>query len=55
MDLKQIKTKYSGQDVPQWELDRLEPQITAAVANADAPKRRGRPPNVKPETEVTPE
>jgi hypothetical protein len=39
MNLQELKRKYSGQAIPQWELDALEKP-------AEAPKR-GRPPNVE--------
>ena len=48
--LKQLKAKYSGQEVPQWELDALE-----KPAEAEAPKRRGRPPNAVKTEEVNDE
>lgn len=40
MDLKELKRKYSGGVVPQWELDKLE--APAGAAEPDKPKR-GRP------------
>lgn len=48
LTLKQLKAKYSGQEVPDWELAAnglKEPQ-----AEAEAPKRRGRPPKVEDPT-----
>ena len=47
MNLQELKRKYSGQAIPQWELDAIK-----KPAEPEAPKRRGRPPKVE---EPTPE
>lgn len=51
--LKALKVKYSGQAVPQWEIDALGGN--KQETNGDEPKRRGRPPKAEapnePETE----
>lgn len=44
--MKALKVKYSGQAVPQWEIDLLKPE-----APVEEPKRRGRP----SKAETTPE
>ncbi len=44
LTLKQLKQKYSGQEVPEWEL--VVNGLKGAPAESEAPKRRGRPPKV---------
>ncbi len=52
--MKALKTKYSGQAVPQWEIDALGVAPSPEAAE-EAPKRRGRTPKAEnpnePETE----
>lgn len=45
MTLKQLKAKYSGQTVPEWEL--IANGLKDDAQSEDAPKRRGRPPKVQ--------
>jgi hypothetical protein len=49
MTLKQLKAKYSGQTVPEWEL--IANGLKEGTSTEDAPKRRGRPPNKVEDTE----
>lgn len=50
--LKQLKEKYSGQAVPDWEFvdAGLKPATVEAAIEAEPPKRRGRPPKAMNET-----
>ena len=47
LTLRQLKQKYSGQAVPEWEL--VANGLKDAPAEAEQPKRRGRPPKVEAE------
>lgn len=51
--LRQLKEKYSGQVIPDWELEAAG--LKDKPAESEAPKRRGRPPKVEdpaPEAEA---
>ncbi len=53
MDLKRLKEMYSGQQPPDWELERWGLKPKSEPAPAEAPKRRGRPPKTEtPEPEA---
>ena len=46
-DMKALKAKYSGQAIPEWELEAAGLVKPEKVDEAEAPKRRGRPPKVQ--------
>lgn len=46
-DIKALKAKYSGQAIPEWELEAAGLVKPATADEAEAPKRRGRPPKVQ--------
>lgn len=44
--LADLKYKYGGQAVPDWELAKLKNEKAPEAAPAEPPKRRGRPPKI---------
>lgn len=44
--LQQLKYKYGGQAIPEWELAKLENEKSPEAMPAEPPKRRGRPPKI---------
>lgn len=53
MDLKQLKAKYSGQTIPEWEL--AAHGLKSGETGAEPARNRGRPPKAKPEAEPAPD
>jgi hypothetical protein len=49
--LKNLKMKYSGQPIPEWEL--IAAGLKEAEQTEEPAKRRGRPPKVHTEEEPT--
>lgn len=54
--LADLKRKYSGQAIPEWEMEAaglLNAKPAPISVDQEAPKRRGRPPKVQDEQQVS--